>query len=841
MNIKKHLSGYIDTIFDMARQKKWAVWTIVIVVTFISFYGMTKIKFDMTIEGWFGADAPVKVALDEFRAEFGSDDGIYIVYKPADGDVFSAKSLETIRNLREDILNRKMSNKESALKHILKVNTLANATILSAEEDLLISKSLVGNNIPTDQQELDKIRTMAESQKTFPLFYFSKDMKFGGIAIETDFGTERMDALQEETDPVIMNDMDLDLEATVEEEPIRFKATDANDYFAIMEEINVILEKPEYKDQMQFYVVGNAAMAAENMNILNREGGPIYLGLLLVMAVLIWFFARSFSAVVWSLSVVILSVVWTIGIFGLFETTISAFVMLTVMLILTVGVCDATHVFSAYTFLRNEGMNREKIVSALFRGTRMAMIITAVTNAIGMIANVITPIPHIQVFAVMSAIGVIVALLLTLFVLPVMLDLWAPKAENNESGKKNLTEKMFPNFALILQKIFKKIFWIVKKSPVGILISGCIVFGLIIYGVTKVTVDQNLATQFAEGNPFRQAVNIIDEKMMGSQNMEIYLDLNKIDAFQDPFVLNKMDELQRKLEKDFSEVIVKTSSLVETVKDANQTLNEGKEDMYLLPNDQWQLSQTLYLFNNANPEDRRKLVSDNYDKSHITIQMRNRGSKEYLEIYQLMQTDIDHIVSELKQHYPQATVSMTGLLPLNLKFADYISQNEVASFALALITITIIMMFVFGSFNAGLIALVPNLIPTLLSFAILGYAGKGLDIDVMIIMPVLIGISVDDTVHFINHYRNNIRKFSNVREALIHTISEVGQATVFTSLVIGCGFGIMAFSDITGTAYAGMMGAISIFAGVISEIFLLPALILFFKPTFQKRSLKKVD
>lgn len=833
----------MNTIFDMVRQKKWAVWTIVLVITLISFYGMTRIKFDMTIEGWFGADAPVKMVLDEFRAEFGSDDGIYIVYKPIDGNVFSAKSLETVENIREDIINTKVNNEESALNHILKVNTLTNATILSAEEDLLVSKPLVGDNITTDQLELDNIRKTAEAQKAFPLSYFSKDLKFGGIAIETNFGTERTDALQDKTNSVIVDDVDMDLElesdVAIEEEQIRFKSTDANDYFAIMKGINTILDKPEYKNQMQFYVVGNAAMASENMNILNQEGGPIYLGLLLVMVILIWFFARSFSAVVWSLSIVILSVIWTIGIFGLFGTMVSAFVMLTVMLILTVGVCDATHIFSAYTYLRNKGVSREEIVSAVFRGTRTSMIITAITNAIGMIANIITPIPHIQVFAAMSATGVIIALLLTLFVLPVMLDLWAPKVGNNKSGKKSFTEKMVPNFALALQKVFKSVFRIVEKSPVTILIIGCILFGFIIYGITKVSVDQNLATQFSENSPFRQAVNIIDEKMMGSQNMEIYLDLHKIDAFQDPFVLDKMDDLQRKLEKKFSEVIVKTTSLVETVKDANQTLNEGKEDMYSIPSDPQQLSQTLYLFNNANPEDRRKQVSDNYDKSHITVQLRNRGSKEYSEIYKNMQVDIDKTVSELKQHYPQATASMTGLLPLNLKFADYVSENEVQSFVLALVTITIIMMFVFGSFNAGLIALVPNLIPTLLSFAILGYVGKGLDLDVMIIMPVLIGISVDDTVHFINHYRENVRKFNDVREALFNTISEVGQATVFTSLVIGLGFSIMAFSNITGTAYAGMLGATSILVGVISEIFLLPAIILFFKPTFQKRNQKK--
>src|SRR5687768_2927786 len=287
--------------------------------------------------------------------------------------------------------------------------------------------------------------------------------------------------------------------------------------------------------------------------------------------------------------------------------------MLTVMLILTVGLCDATHVFSGYSFHRNEGFDRKEAVNAVFKASSVAMVITAFTNAIGMLSNLVIPIGHIRVFSIMSAAGVFISLLLTLCVLPIMLDIWVPKVGTTEAGGKRRRfsiGRIFPNFANILQNIFRFTFSFVVKRPRAILIAGCIFFGVIIYGTTKVTVDQNLATQFSESTPFRQAVDIIDKEMTGSQNMEIYLNLGKTDAFQDPFVLNKIDTLQRSLEKKFPGVIVKTSSLVETVKEANQVLNSGDANMYLIPGNQEALSQTLYLFNNANPSDRRRLVSD---------------------------------------------------------------------------------------------------------------------------------------------------------------------------------------------------------------------------------------
>ena len=841
MKIKERLSQLLDRIPDASRRRRWPILTAAFLITIVAFYGMSKVKFDMTIDSWLGVNAPVKIALDELRAEFGSDDNLYIVYKPKDEDVFSAKSLRIINEIREDIINAKLKADEtSVLQHIVKVNTIVNAPVLKAEGDQLVAKPLVGKTIPTNQQELAEVRKTAESQGSFPLLYFSQDMKYGGLTIETNFGTERADedSLQSSDGPLTMGDMSEEVETPDSDGPIRFKPTDANDYFAIMDEINAILAKPEYKDHMQFHIVGNAAMNNENMDILEKEGGPIYLGLLVVMAILIWLFARSFSAVAWSLLIVILSVIWTIGIFGLFGVTISAFVMLTVMLILTVGICDATHVFSGYSFHRNEGFDSKRAVNAVFKASSVAMVITALTNSIGMLSNLVTPISHIRVFSLMSAAGVIISLLLTLFVLPIMLDIWAPKLGGNEAvGKKRRFSigKVLPNFPVILRNIFQFTFSFVVKRPRGILIAGCIFFGIIIFGTTKVTVDQNLATQFSESSPFRQAVEVIDKEMTGSQNMEIYLNLGKTDAFQDPFVLNEIDTLQRSLEKKFPGVIVKTSSLVETVKEANQVLNSGDASMYSIPSDQKTLSQTLYLFNNANPADRRRLVSDNYDKSHITINLRNRGSRDYLQHYEVMQADINETVAQLKNRYPDAEVKMTGLLPLNLVFANYVSTNQVQSFIFALIAITIIMSVVFGSLRLGLIALIPNLIPTLVGFAVLGFAGKGLDIDVMIIIPVLIGISVDDTVHFISHYRDQIKIDGDVNRALFHTIREVGQATVFTSMIVACGFSLMSFSNITGTAYAGIIGALSIFAGLVSELLLLPAAILIFKPTFEQK------
>lgn len=859
-NPKPH---FLESVTDMVRKRRLIVWLAFIAITVFTFLGIPKTKFDMTIEGWFKENDPVLVAMDEFKAQFGSNEGVYIVYKPEDGDVFSPKSLETVKGIYEDIIAEKYASDSTQLKHIVKVNTILNAQLLMADGDVLVSRQLIGENIPQTQAEIEELRKLARTQRSFPLLFFSKDMKYGGILIETDFGTELLEdeesasddtegEVAEAPEELAMDELEALDELVVEdfseaevkktEERVRFKHADLSELVPLMEEINAILYKPEYKEHFDYYAVGNAPLAYEQQTIASSEAGPIYMGLLLIIAVLLWFFVRSFSAVVWSLLIVIVSAVWTIGLAGWMEVEVTVFLMLTVMLILTIGVCDASHIFSGFLFFRNQGYDRRTSVEKVFKSTNKAIILTALTSIIGMLACLIIPIPRIQVFGIMSAAGVAFACILTIFLLPLMLDAWAPGLPD-KSKKKKFTftsGKYIPNFSLFLQRRLDNVLSVVQKNPVGIIFFFLMVLGLTIYGTTMLKVDTNIANQFVEGNPYRESARIIDEKMMGSLNMEIYLDLDKANAFENPFVLKKIDQLQRTLEKNYSEVVVSTSSLVEVVKKANQTLNEGREDMYVIPDKQNVLAQTLFMFNMANPEDRRKQVSDNYSKSHISVQLYNVGSHKYMKVYERMHKDIDATIAELKEQYPDTKVSITGALPMNMKFVQIIAGNGLQNIIVVLITITIVLMFVFGSLQGGLIAIIPNLIPSMLTLGLLGLTGNSVDIDILLLLPVVVGISVDDTVHFISRYKDKLKTEGDIRTALHHTIKEVGQAATFTSLVLGLGFGILSFSAMQGTANVGKFGSIAIFSALMCDLFLLPALILVFKPKFQKKTKMKL-
>jgi uncharacterized protein len=838
---------YFGNVPEQVRKRKLLVWLLFFAATAFLVFGFGRAKFDASIEGWFEHDDPTIVAFDWFHHEFGSDDHLYIVYKPKDGNVFSEKSLKTLKAMQDDLAGRVSSVQEgdgSPLNHIVKITSLINAPVLKGEQDALISKKLVGNDVPSSQTKLDEIRRVAESQKGFPLLYFSKDYQYGGILVETNFGAIPVESATASTDLAVTN-LQLDDPTAIANRQARpqFKPTDMADYIALMDKVRTVLDKPEYAGHFEYFSVGNTAMAEYNMAMV-KEMGMLNVAALFIIMLLLWFLFRSLSAVVWPVVIVMLSVIWMVGITAWLGLPITSFVMIAIMLALAVGVADTVHVLSGYLTSRNEGHDHPTALRRGFRHVAVASLLTTVINIVAVLALSITPVVPIKVFAFMCALGVGLPFMFSVYLFPLMLDIWAPnKAQSAASVDRGrfraFVARSIPNFSTFLARQLEKVLPAVESRPVSIIVVFVSIFAVCVYGATQTKVDTDPVGSFPVGSKIRQNVQVVDKNMMGAQSMEIYLDLGQENAFHDPFVLNTVEQLQKTIERKYGHMVVKTTSLVDTVKQSYKALNGDRAEMSIIPATRGAVSQTLFLFNQSNPDDRRKLVSDNFDKSHISVRLYNAGSYEYAKTWDAVRQDIAQSVDKLKQKYPHARVSITGVLALLMEGADYLTHSELQSFGLALVLISIILLVLFGSMKAGAIALIPNLIPAILGYGILGLLGTPLDITTMMIAPIIIGIAVDDTVHFITRYRIEVVEHGDIRKALQTTITDTGQSIVFTTLILGLGFGIMGFASSAGMANLGRIGALAILVGLLNDLFLLPAMILVFKLKFRGRDVSQ--
>ncbi|MFT6264336.1 MAG: putative RND superfamily exporter protein [Oleiphilaceae bacterium] len=839
--------------FEAAPQRflswRWSIISLFFAISVFMIYGMmTHFTMDMSLESWFQKDDPAKLSLDKFRKQFGSDDGIYLVYEAKDGDVFSEQSLDVLRKLHEELDRARIGFESdgkteleptSMLPRIEQIDSLYNARYQLADGDTLISNKLIAVNYPENDTAREQRRNIALGQENFKLSYFSKDYHYGGIILKTDFGVVPVvDELSEDSNNIDLlteDDYEVDdallVDMNLENESVEFQDMQMDEYLNFMTELRTISAKPAYQ-HFNFYFTGNAAMMEFALNNMKQSANLLGL-MILAVIVLLWFLFKSWSAVIWPVLVIACSAFWAIGFMSWIGVTLSTMVSLSFMLILAVGTADCVHVMSAYILYRKEGLAHRPAMTNAYKKTGLPIFLTTITTMAGMSALMISDLPQIAIFGFNSALGVGVAFLFTIFLLPVLLDIWHPyKEDKNQENQENKPSS--------LQLFLNKIPGFVKPRSKLIVFIYMSIFIAFIYGATQVKVDTNLAELTKENSEIRVTYNIVDEYMMGGQNLEFMLDFAETDALKQPKVLQAIAGMQAYIEATYPEFVVKTFSLADFVKDTNQVMHEGQESFKRIPEDARLTAQLLYLFDSANARDRRSIVNDDYSQSHISIQLRNKGSYEYTNFFESVQLDLERNFAPLKQQYPNMVLSVTGGLSLMMELIDHISWAQIKSFGFALMIITILMIVSLSSLQAGLISMVPNLLPAFFTFGVMGLLGIPLDTDTLIIAPLIIGIAVDDTIHFIAHYRDAWFESGDVDAALHSTIKEVGQAVTFTTLVLAIGFSMLAFSDYLGLAKTGIFGSLAIVVALSSDLLLLPALIQWIKPDLgRKRYLEK--
>ncbi len=800
---------------------------------------------NMAPEVWFESGATPLEIRDDFRRQFGSDEGVYIVYRPQSGDVFTEDALRTLESLHRELEEASLQAAPNELSRVVKVDSLFNARYQIAEGDTLIAKKLIGADFPTSQAERENRRAIALTQDSFDRVFYSPDFSYGGIRIKTNFGATPANApmnvgvldssnlLQDDAFGFTLdssNPLHVDIQAEVTE--VEFTSVQLDEYTRFMSALKAITAQPQYAG-FEFHYVGNPA-TMEFMLTSIIEAAGLLLIMVLLIVVMLWVLFRSLSAVIWPLIIVFFAGFWAVGLGCWFGMTYTSMLVLTFMLVLAVGIASCVHVLSAYTIFSREGKSHERAMALAYRKTGTPILLTSLTTMAGMLALTLTDMPIITVFGVTSALAVTFAFLLIVVLLPVLLDFWHPNlrkdSDDEAVGKKPLVN---------LQPMLARIADFTERRAKSIVLCYIAIFAVLVYGSLDLEIDTNFSKLAREGTPQQVALKLVDEDMMGGMSLEVLMDFDTPDALKDPQVLKAISAFQQHISDNYSDKVIKTLSIADVVKDSNQVMHNNDPAYHVIPDDPILAAQLLYLFNNANTDDRREVVSDDYRVSHISFLLRNAGTNEYTAFFDQLDQDFERIFGPLKADYPGAEIQTTGTFHLMMELMDHVAWTQLKSFSFALIIITLLMMITLGSPQAGLISMIPNLLPAVFTFGIMGWLGIPLDTDTLIVAPIIIGIAVDDTIHFLTHYRYAWIEHGDVGVAVRQTLREVGQAVAFTSLILGLGFGVLGFAGYLGLAKPGVFGALAILVALFSDLLFLPALMHWFKPSLgRKKALK---
>ena len=678
--ILSSLSIWFSGIPNGLRPYRWWVLLAAFAITVFMAMGLSRFAMDVTMDSWFQEDDPVLQSLDEFRAQFGSDDGLYIVYEAKDGDVFSEASLRLVDQLTQRLKNWQdldaatlealgiTTDEIAFLSHIKRVQSLTNVRIQVNEGDSLTSPRLVQNFAMTSA-ERDQLKQTAMQQNNLPLTMFSKNFRFGAVMITTDFGAMPIeeDLVGTSTDFLQADELDsfdddfsgeLDLSAEVTE--VRFQDMDSTLYLGFMTPVAALYNTPEMLAQFNFYPIGGAAMVDLAMDTM-KTAGLLSLGTVLVIIVLLWRLFHSVSAVLWPLVAIGLSAMYVVGGVSWLGIATSQLISLTVMLIVAVGVADCVHVMSSYQYFLRKGLGHQEALTQAYGQTGLPILLTTITTMAGMSALAATGMTQFVIFGLTSAAGVLMAFIYTVVLLPVLLDLWHPRIKVKKGETQEEAAKRH-----WLQPILDKTPYFVQRHRhlVNFVFIGT--FVVCLYGATQVKIDSNFAELYREGTTLRTAYQVVDANMSGTGVVEVMVDMGASDALYDPAVLQTMADLQVHVEKTYSRFVVTSNSLADVVMETHAVMQDGSDAYRTIPDSSITVSQLLYLFNSANPEERRALVNDDYSASHINFTLLNAGSSDYTELYEQLKVDIEQAFAPLQAQYPDMDVHPTGTLACSI-------------------------------------------------------------------------------------------------------------------------------------------------------------------------------
>ena len=823
-NFKK--IGFFKDIPDWVHRRKYQVWAIFILLTIMIAPGVGRFQLDLSDEAFLQGKDNVRIAYDRFRSQFGGDESIYFVYRAKDDDVFSDRSLKALYGIQEELLGYRMKlqpGERSPLDHIVDVTTILNVSYLEASETALVSRPFIGNNFPANEEERNKLRESALNHPDYPKVYISEDGKYGGILIRTDFKTNKVGDVSEEKllDMDEPGDFDVTEQvgavSTSAETVSEFEFVEMEDYVDLTHAIYSITDKPEYMDALEYFPVGRPIFDTFIFDHFVPQVNAVMIATTLMIMAMLWILFRSLAAVVWPIVIVMISALLTVAVLGWFDLRMNMMVNIIILLVFVVGVADSVHILSGYILFRKKGEDHRTALRSTYEKSGPAVMLTSLTTALGMLSLLVVPIVPLKIFGFAAAVGVLFAFAITLFMLPLMLDIWNPYTWKTNIGE---TE---PRHHLVQKALRKAEHWSHSKPYVNIAIFTAVTI-VLIAGTLKVEVDSNIIKLFPKDSSVSRAYNLVDTKMGGSQNLEIMIETRQPGALREPDILNAMESVQNYLENDIDPVVT-TRSLVNIVKESNKALNGGRDEEYAIPQDPALLKQTIFLFDNTNPADRRKVVSDDYSQGHISATIINLGSKYFAGMLDDIHAEVDKTFDPLKTRYPGLEVTVTGGLTMIATIVNYIAWSQIYGFGLALTAISIILFFTFGSIRIGLIALFPNLFPIFVVFGMMGYMRIPCDTDILIVAPLMIGIVVDDTIHFLTHYRLSLQKGGDINSAIISTFREVGQAIVFTSLILAGAFLCFLGLDHNGLKNFGILSAAAITTALLADLFLLPALL----------------
>lgn len=532
---------------------------------------------------------------------------------------------------------------------------------------------------------------------------------------------------------------------------------------------------------------------------------------LLITALILFLFFRSFKATISSIIVVIIGVIFSFGSIALMGYEISILMALVPPVLIVIGIPNCIFLINKFHSEFRLSKNKEDALSKMIQKIGNITLLTNVTTASGFAAFILTNSETLQEFGVIASLNILFIFLLSLFIIPIYFSFSsAPKKRHTQ----HLDKKWINNLVQYLAYLVKY-----KRKHIYVITVVLIVVGF--FGIIQLKTTGNITEDLPKEQALYQDLKFLESNFGGVLPLEVLVNTKKKNGLLKSYNLRKIEKLSDVLETypEFS----KPSSYIDAVKYSKQAFYNGDSTYYSLPNSQEQRVILSYLKNSSEGLGFGNLLMDSLkQEARISLRVADISTSKMDSIFDSLLPKINEIFDPEKYD-----VTITGTSIVFLNGTKFLIKNLVLSLLLVIVLISIFMAWMFNSFRMVVVSIIPNLIPLLLTGAIMGYFGIALKPSTILVFSIAFGISVDDTIHFLAKYRQELLMNNwNIRKSVFSALNETGVSMFYTSVVLFFGFFIFVASDFGGTIALGLLVSITLMLAMLSNLLLLPALLL---------------
>ncbi|CAI8375039.1 MAG: Putative membrane protein YdgH [Flavobacteriaceae bacterium] len=772
------LVGFWDAVSNLILRNRLIIITLLIIATSFFVSQWQYIKFSNTEANLLPDNHEVNLQYLEFTDKFG-EEGNLIVIGVKDSLLFTPKNLNAWNKLSKVLKDTNFIESVIAIGDLQKLKK-------DKKRQQFYLEPFIKDTIKSDLELISLKKELFEKYPFYDEFLFNTETKSVRTAIH--------------------------LKKSIVNEPAR------------EEYINTVLI-PKVRDFENKYgidikISGMPYVRTKNAENIKSELSTFVILALIITSIIFFLFFRSYRATFISLFVVMVGVVWSVGILGLFiintppgDFEISVLTGLIPPLIIVIGIPNCIFLINKYQHEVNEHGNKAKSLQRVITKIGNATLMTNVTTASGFATFIITDSKLLEEFGIIASLSILAIFVLSILIIPIIYS-FLPIPE--EKHLEHLNKRWITSLGDWIENT-------VKKSKINIYIISIALLVFSIIGIYQIRISGSIIDDMPQKADWFDDIMFYEKEFNGIMPLEILIDTKRKKGVTKLSTIKKMS----KIEDVISEIpeLSKPISMVSLVKYSKQAYYNGNPKYYQVPTSQENSFILSYAKNSTSDSDVdliRNYVDSTGRYTRITAFMKDMEIERMEAIEEKLNYEISKIMPS-----DNFEVSITGKAYLFQKGTKYLVKNLILSLSLAIFLIAMLMAYMFRSVKMIFVSLIPNLLPLIVTAGLMGYLGVAIKPSTILIFSIAFGIAVDDTIHFLAKYRQElIANKWEINKSVYNALRETGVSMFYTSIVLFFGFSVFTVSDFGGTVALGALVSATLLFAMLSNLLLLPSMLL---------------